>query len=327
MLENQNSIIKRKPPYYPLKYVKEHSWTVEKQTKAYGLGILAVIIWSTVASAFKLTLDHMDPPTMVVLASIFSTISLFLVVLVTGRLPKLFSMKRGRRFRTMLPGALNPFIYYLLLFYTYDILKAQEAQALNYTWPIILTVLSIIVLGQKIKGISIAAILISFIGVLVITTKGGFFTSGTVAPIGIALGLANAVVWSTYWVINLRDEEDGILKLFLNFLFGTVLVTIFVLIFFGLELKGIEGILGAGYIGIFEMGITFVIWLGALKLSRDTSKISNLIYLSPFISLFLIALLVGEGIMITTVIGLVLISAGIILQRIDDKRRKNSTEE
>jgi drug/metabolite transporter (DMT)-like permease len=269
----------------------------------------------------------MDPATMVVLASIFSTIVLLLVVVATGRLPKLMRMKRGRKIRTMLPGALNPFIYYLLLFYTYDILKAQEAQALNYTWPIILTVLSILVLGQKIKGMSIAAILISFVGVLVITTKGGFFTSGTVAPLGIFLGLANAAVWSSYWVMNLRDDEDGILKLFLNFLFGTILVSLFVLIFFGLEIEGMRGILGAAYIGVFEMGLTFVIWFWALKLSKDTSKISNLIYLSPFISLFLIALLVGERILITTVIGLVLISLGILLQRIDDRRGAGKEED
>lgn len=297
---------------------------MKRQSKAYGLGILSVVIWSTVASAFKITLRHMDPPTMVVLASIVSTLSLFLVVLVTGRTGKLFSMKRKERIKSMLPGALNPFIYYLLLFFTYDILKAQEAQALNYTWPIILTILSILVLRQKIGRISIAAVMISFVGVLVITTKGRFFTSGTVEPLGIGLGLANAAVWSTYWIINLKDEADDMVKLFLNFLFGTILVTAFVLIFFGLNIESMKGIVGVGYIGIFEMGITFIIWLGALKLSSDTSKISNLIYLSPFISLFLIAILVGEMILATTVIGLVLISAGILLQRIDDRMKEKA---
>jgi drug/metabolite transporter (DMT)-like permease len=224
----------------------------------------------------------------------------------------------------MLPGALNPFIYYLLLFFTYDILKAQEAQALNYTWPIILTILSILVLRQKIGKTSIAAVLISFVGVLIITTKGGFFTSGTVEPLGIGLGLANAAVWSTYWIINLKDDTDDIVKLFLNFLFGTILVTVFVLVFFGLKIENMSGLIGTGYIGLFEMGITFIIWLGALKWSRDTSKISNLIYLSPFISLVLIAVLVGETILATTILGLAMISMGIILQRIDDRRRSRS---
>ncbi|MGA1820524.1 MAG: DMT family transporter [Thermoplasmatota archaeon] len=297
---------------------------MENQKKAYFLGLLAVVIWSTVASAFKITLRSMDPPAMVVIASMVSTFSLFLLILFTGRLKLLRAMTGREKLKSMLPGALNPFVYYLLLFWTYDILKAQEAQALNYTWPIMLTILSIVVLKQRIGKISIAAILVSFIGVLVITTRGGFFTDGTADLLGIALGLSTAVVWSVYWIINLKGKGDGLIRLFLNFLFGTIAVTIFVVLVFGFDFGGWEGLAGAAYIGVFEMGVTFAIWLAALKLSSDTSKISNLIYLSPFFSLFLIAWVVGERILLSTVIGLVLISLGILMQRWDDKRKKRS---
>ncbi|MBN1538665.1 MAG: DMT family transporter [Candidatus Thermoplasmatota archaeon] len=296
---------------------------MEGQKKAYLLGVLAVLIWSTVASAFKLTLEHMDLPTMVVMASMFSTVVLFSLVLITKRLPKLFSMTRKERCRHMLPGALNPFIYYLFLFWTYDILKAQEAQALNYTWPIVLTVLSILVLKQRIGRLSIAAIGVSFIGVIIVTTRGVFFSEGFLDPLGLGLGLSTAVIWSVYWILNLRDGTDGMIKLFLNFLFGTILTIIFVMVAFGLDINGWAGVAGAAYIGIFEMGVTFLIWLSALRLSRDTSKISNLIYLGPFLSLFFIAWIVGERILPSTVVGLVLISSGILLQRLDDRRKKH----
>jgi len=266
----------------------------------------------------------MDPPTMVVIASIVSTMSLFILVLVTGKLKLLTAMTRREKLHNMLPGLLNPFVYYLLLFWTYDILKAQEAQALNYTWPIILTLLSILVLKQRIGKISIAAIVISFIGVLTITTRGGFLSDGTVDPFGIVLGLSTAVVWSIYWIINLKSKGDGMVRLFLNFLFGTIAVTIFVIAGFGIHMEGWEGVAGAAYIGVFEMGVTFAIWLAALKLSSDTSKISNLIYLTPFFSLFLINWVVGERILLSTVIGLVLISIGILMQRWDDKRKRSS---
>ncbi|MGA1866249.1 MAG: DMT family transporter [Thermoplasmatota archaeon] len=295
---------------------------MEGQKKAYLLGILAVLIWSTVASAFKITLEHMDPPTMVVVASMFSTAALFAMVLMTGRLSKLLSMTREERCRLMLPGALNPFMYYLFLFWTYDILKAQEAQALNYTWPIVLTVLSILVLKQKIGRLSLVAIAVSFIGVIIVTTRGGFFTEGVLDPLGLGLGLSSAVIWSVYWIVNLRDGSDSMIKLFLNFLFGTILTTIFVMVAFGLDTGGWPGFAGAFYIGIFEMGVTFLIWLTALRLSSDTSKISNLIYLGPFLSLFFIAWIVGERILPSTVAGLVLISLGIVLQRLDDRKKK-----
>jgi drug/metabolite transporter (DMT)-like permease len=76
-----------------------------------------------------------------------------------------------------------------------------------------------------------------------------------------------------------------------------------------------QGLAGGIYIGLFEMGITFVLWLNALKYSSTTAKVSNLIYLSPFLSLILIYFTVGETILPSTVIGLSLIVAGIGMQQ------------
>ena len=76
-----------------------------------------------------------------------------------------------------------------------------------------------------------------------------------------------------------------------------------------------QGLAGGIYIGIFEMGITFVLWLNALKYSATTAKVSNLIYLSPFISLIFIHFTVGETITAYTLSGLTLIVVGILLQQ------------
>ena len=96
----------------------------------------------------------------------------------------------------------------------------------------------------------------------------------------------------------------------------------------GIQLPQPEAILGAVYIGIFEMSITFVIWLKALQYSSNTAKVSNLIYLSPFIALFFIRYTVGEKIHIATIIGLVFIIAGIVLQQFvfDKHDEKEKTE-
>jgi drug/metabolite transporter (DMT)-like permease len=69
------------------------------------------------------------------------------------------------------------------------------------------------------------------------------------------------------------------------------------------------------YIGTFEMGIAFVAWLRALRLSRTTAQVGQLIYLTPFLSLLAIGLVVGEPIYASTVAGLALIVGGIVLQR------------
>ena len=61
-----------------------------------------------------------------------------------------------------------------------------------------------------------------------------------------------------------------------------------------------------------EMGLTFFLWLNALKHAERTDQVSQLIYISPFLSLILIGLILHEPIHASTFVGLVLILAGII---------------
>ena len=62
------------------------------------------------------------------------------------------------------------------------------------------------------------------------------------------------------------------------------------------------------------MGITYVLWLAALQRARSAAQISNLIFLSPFLSLVFIHFLVGEEIYPSTYAGLGLIVAGLLLR-------------
>ena len=53
----------------------------------------------------------------------------------------------------------------------------------------------------------------------------------------------------------------------------------------------------------------------AMRRATSAAEIGNLIFLSPFLSLVLIHYVVGESIHPSTVVGLILIVAGIALQR------------
>ena len=69
--------------------------------------------------------------------------------------------------------------------------------------------------------------------------------------------------------------------MFLNFFFGCIFIVIgaFIIDFSQVtSVPNFKGIFGAVYVGIFEMGITFVIWLKALNLSKTTAQVSNFIY-------------------------------------------------
>ena len=105
-------------------------------------------------------------------------------------------------------------------------------------------------------------------------------------------------------------------------LFGSIFTLAAVLFFGELRVPPSAGLLGVLWIGLFEMGITFVSWLKALQLSRTTAQVSNLVYAAPFLSLFLIHFIVGEEILPSTVLGLVLIVAGVIVQQYANRSKK-----
>jgi len=288
---------------------------MEKQKQSYAYTVIAVLLWSTVASAFKISLRYLDFLQLLFYASITSIIFLFVVLLIQNKLYLLKSYSRKDYLYSALFGFLNPFLYYIILFKAYSLLPAQEAQPLNYTWPIMLVLLSIPLLGQKVGRKSFFAIGISFLGVLTISTQGNILGFRFTNFNGALLALGSAVIWALFWIYNKRDKRDDIAKLLLNFIFGFVYLLVVLLFFSKITIPDIKGFLGATYVGLFEMGITFVLWSKALKLSKTTTKISNFIYLVPFLSLMWVHFFVGETILPATVIGLIFIVAGIVLQQ------------
>jgi len=286
-----------------------------RQGKAYLSGLVAVLLWSTVASAFKLSLRRLDFIQLLCYSSMASTILLGAILAARGRLGDVRGLTGRQYARALLLGALNPFLYYLILFRAYELLPAQMAQPLNYTWAIALALLSVPLLRQRLGWREIAAGAVGYFGVIVISTKGDLATFRTESPLGVGLALGSAVIWAVYWIVNTKDERDPVTVLFLNFLFGLPLVVAACAVFSSLRVSDPLALLGAAYVGIVEMGVAFVLWLTALRLSDRTAKVGYLIFLAPFLSLVFIRRLVGETILLSTVVGLALIVVALLLQR------------
>lgn len=289
---------------------------MQSQKKAVVFALLAVAFWSTMSSAFKLTLNHIPPDQLLLWSSFFAMLALGGILFVRGSFQSLFRQNFNQMLRSALSGFINPFAYYLVLFKAYDLLQAQEAGVLNYSWPVVLTVLSVPLLGQRIGLKAFVAILISFSGLFLISTKGDPLSFQFTHPLGVVLAVGSAFLWALYWIFNLKDQRDAVQKIFMNTFFGGAYITAYLVFFSKIELPNPKAIAGAAYIGVFEMGITFVFWLLALKNATHTAKVNNLIFLSPFLALFFIHFLVGEAILPSTVGGLFLIVAGIALQQV-----------
>lgn len=288
-----------------------------QQKRAYLLALLAILFWSTMSSAFKISLRYIEFDLLLFWSAIAGTITLSLILIFSKEISIKKQFTRENILKSAVMGFFNPFLYYIVLLKAYSLLEAQVAGILNYTWPIVLVILSVPFLKQKIPFYSFLALFISFFGIIFIGTNGNPLEMKIEEPLGIFLALLSALFWAIYWILNLKDKKrKSEEKIFLNLLIGLVYVAIY-LVVTGVEIKlpNWQAAVGSVYIGLFELSISFVIWLNALKLSSDTAKVSNLVYLSPFIALFWIWMTVGEEIHMSTVIGLIFLISGILLQQ------------
>ncbi|MBY0446066.1 MAG: DMT family transporter [Burkholderiales bacterium] len=287
-----------------------------QQQRAYGFGLAAVLAWSTVATAFKLSLVYLSPAQLLLYASAASLLALLSILIYEGRLKEVLPAFRDNWRASLLFGAINPFAYYLVLFKAYSLLPAQEAQAINYTWALTMTLLAVPFLKQTLKKNDIWAAVLCYLGVLVIATRGELLSLNFSNLTGVGLALASTLLWAAYWILNAKDQREPVLGLTLNFAISLPLTLVWCVINGELVSVRWQGLVGAAYIGAFEMGFTFVLWLFAMKLTYSTAKIANLIFLSPIISLFFIWLLIGETILMSTLFGLGLILLGLLAQKL-----------
>ncbi len=287
---------------------------MKNQQKAYILALTSVLLWSTVSTAFKIALINLDYVQLLFVSTVVSAIICFIALVVSGKIKLVFENTSKHVAYSALVALLNPFIYYLVLFKAYSLLPAQVAQPLNYLWPIVLVLLSAPFLKQKIEPKSLIALLVSFTGVIVIALQGNLTNFKIDEPYGVFLACFSSVIWATYWLLNMKDKRDSLVKLFLSFSIAIIYELLAIYFLSDFKINFIDkSFYAAVYVGFFELGITFIVWMSALKYTVRNDKISNLIFLSPALALFFIRFVLNEKIFYTTYIGLFLILCGIYI--------------
>lgn len=281
-----------------------------RDRQAHFCALIAVALWSTVATGFKLGLAALEPVQLLLSGTLVSTVVFWIAAMPRAR----YRLKRQDLCRSAVFGLVNPLAYYVVLFEAYDRLPAQIAQPINYTWAIVLAVLAVPVLGQRLSKRSLAGIVVSYLGVVVLLTQGrlgGFAQQVTLA--GVALALSSTFLWAGYWLIKTRSRADPVGLMAWSFLFAAPLTALVCWLGPGLPELNSDTVIYGLWVGLVEMGVTFILWQRALSLTTNAGRIGQLIFLSPFVSLVMIGSVLGEAIHPSSVIGLAVIVAGLLL--------------
>lgn len=280
--------------------------------KVYSLAAVTIFLWSTSATVSKLLLGALDSMQVLCVSALFASLFLLVLNIANGNIKKLKAYKPKDYLHIVLIGLPGTFFYYLFLYTGMDRMPASQAMIINYLWPIMSVVFACILLKEKMtlrKGIAIA---VSFLGmVIVVGGNLGDLSSGTLW--GTLCCILAAMSYGLFTALNQRFGYDKqISMMFYNFV-AFVLTGLILVVTGSIPQLNLTQTMGMAYNGIFNMAVAATAWAVALE-SGKTAKISNLAYITPFLSLVWTAIFLKEEISIFSVVGLVVIVMGIFVQ-------------
>ncbi len=279
--------------------------------------LFVVVAWASTGAVTKYITGyqatHQELMTVLFYICVFASLSIFVTVFFQHKIQIITSYSFSDYANFILMGFLGVFLYTFCLFEAINYLSAHEAFILNYLWPVLVVMFSVIFFKETLTAEKLLGVIFSFGGVIVLFTKGNVQTINLDNLIGTIYALVGAIAYALYSVIGKHQEYDKYVSTMFNYLFAAFFTLPFLFPSFNPPSLSILQWSALLWLGIFANGFAFVFWFQALH-HGDTSQVTNLVYFTPFLSLVYSYFILGEEIFITSYIGVFLIVLGILIQ-------------
>lgn len=287
--------------------------------KSYVYAGITIFIWSTIALVSDLLLKTMDSMQVLAISSLFAFLFLLILNAAKGNLKELKTLKIKDYLILLGLGSMGIFLYYFFLYFGMELLQDPDKSfIINYLWPLATVLFACILLKEKFTTLKGVAILLSFFGVA-LTTTGGSLTMNKTQLLGAVFCVLAATAYGLFSVLNKRCNYNNYLAMMFFYL-ATFLISGIYLWLQGEPLSlNVWQVLGLAYNGICTFAIAYTLWAVALA-AGDTAKISNLAYMTPFLSMVWTGLYYQKPPNLFSILGLICIVAGILIQNIKIKK-------
>ena len=285
---------------------------VINKAKAYLLTLGVVLIWGSFAAVSKLSLKDLDSFQLQFYIFLVATLVNLLILLFLNKLDLLRRLSFDSVKKLVL-YAIPAFFYYFLYWLSLKLIPASEAMMLNYIWPIMVVVFAIPIFKEKLTLKKLLAILLGFIGVLIIVTRGNILSLRLSNPLGDFLALLAGCCWGLFSNLGRKSKEDTNISYFIYFTTMFLLSIPSLLLLSKPVLPTQRSFLGILSLGTLNLALAYFLWFEALELGQIAS-VASLAYLTPFASLVYIFILLGERIVLSQLLGLLLIVTGTFIQ-------------
>ncbi|MEX6367550.1 DMT family transporter [Providencia huaxiensis] len=268
--------------------------------------LACVLIWSFIPIVSRLGQAGMDSFQFLFWSNLISAISVVIVALGSDyKVSKLFILPRNTIKKVFILGFLDC-LFYLLLYYGYSIENGIAVLVIQYSWPLIIILLSVVLLKEKLAGRQIVGIIIGFIAVIITFTKGQITQLHVENPTALLLVFSGAFCFALMSVFSRQYSIDPYISTVWLFIFSTLTSLVLLLLFSEVQLPSKAAFWPTLINGILINGVSYILWFKAMN-TGHSAKIASVVFLSPVLSVLWLVLILSDPFEIAYIIGVLLV--------------------
>jgi drug/metabolite transporter (DMT)-like permease len=287
-----------------------------KHIVAYIEITFAVIVWGASFVATKLALRDLSPVTVVWLRFLIGVI----ILGITARVRHQISLPQKRDwFYFAVLGFLGITFHQWLQSTGLMTVQASTTAWVVATTPIFIAILSWLFLHEKLDWLQVSGIILAAVGVLLVVSEGnisGLF-SGQFGTPGDILILISALNWAIFSILSSRGLKKYQPAQMMFFVMAIGWLFTSVLFFNGAGLAEIRHLtwtsfIGICFLGIFCSGLAYIAWYDGLQ-ALSATQVGSFLYIEPLVAVIVAWAILGESILLITLVGGVVILLGVRL--------------
>ena len=269
---------------------------------------ILILAWGSTFAAIKIGLESSPPILFVGLRSVIGGIAVAVLAASHGRPPKVRQHLGSYALITLL----NVVGFFYVQTLAIQHLPSGLAAVLIYLQPVLTGVLAAPLLGERLTVLKLVGLGLGFGGIVVVSVGA---VGGHVSGLGIGLAVLAALLWSLGTIAFKRESErvDAIWAVAVSFLSGGVLLTVVGAATEGIAIDwSLRFTLALAFASLVGTALAWALWFG-LVATGEASRAAAYIFFVPLVSLLIGAVLLGERLGVSLLIGSALVVLGVFL--------------
>ena len=270
--------------------------------------IITIIFWALGFVFTRLALQYFDAYSLSFLRYFSASITLIICTYFI----KINKPKKEDLITFFLAGCSGFFMYVILFNNGTALVSAATSSIVIAMVPVITALLASYIYNENLNLYQWFAIVIEFVGILVLTLMNDSFSINK----GILILLVAAVCLASYNILQrkITKKYSALQSSTYSIFFGTLMLCIFLpKSFIRLSSAPPIYIIYVLILGIFSSAIAYISWSKAISLAEKTTYVSNYMFITPFLTTILGFIMIKEIPDKSTILGGIIILSGVFI--------------